>query len=1001
MSHTTPADTTFKAAYATLNEEQKMAVDTIEGPVMVVAGPGTGKTQTIALRVANILQKTHMRPSNILCLTFSTSGVKAMRERLKRFIGSDAYAVTVQTVHGFCNDVIQTYPDTFADFRALDQVSALERLRIIRKAISELPPHALLRQSGMDRAMDIAKTIDEMKQENVRTATLRSIVPTYMQEIQYTKTGKERNKETESFKNDVKKVQKLEEFIQVYDAYNATLEELHKYDFTDMILKTIDALTMHDWLLAPLQERYQYILVDEFQDLNRAQMKVIQLLVTAVYGTGAANIFCVGDDDQAIFRFQGASISNMKEFIQMYPQTTIINLVKNYRSVQPVLNTAMAVIQNNTERLANQFASVKKDLLAMTNVPGEKPQFLRYPNSQIQMSAMVETLQTYKNNGKTLSDIAIICRRNAECFEVAEYMQAGGIPYTIVADLHLLQDARVLECIAILRAVLQPTSNEILSSALAVPTVGIPTIELAMLWTQYRESVYERSRLQMAPMCLLDFICTIDATKFPHVHTFALQIFTWHNTMSQRTVPELFVDILKVAHFLKDMQSVSINPLEIASIHALYDYVKMRCYEQKNITLMQIMHDIDELQAEPELKLTYDVPHISIGGVQIMTAHASKGLEFDTVIIPNAWYGNFGNRKGSRSYSIPRHILFGTSADENSLLNQEDERRLFFVSITRAKSELFILFPEVYRSGDALKNAEVSVFLAEAGATVRESSATTSSTPLQVLQKPALDLDAATKAYLLSRIENFELSVTALNSFLNDPMQFLWEQLLMRPSAKNANLCFGSAVHAALEKFAHAKMNTAQVAKEELCQWSVTHLEQREVLTNAELEVYTHRAKTVLGAYYDAIQSEDWRTLSTEKSLKASVDGIPLKGKIDRIDMIPGSHNAVSIIDYKTGHVYKTIEAVKKNDAYFRQLVFYKILCTYAPAFPYTAESFSFDFIGGIDEKRRRIDVQVSDADMQDLIALIKIVWDKILRLDFTPIADIGATSENDGVDLE
>ena len=157
----------FDQEYKRLNPEQQLAVQTIEGPVMVVAGPGTGKTQVVALRVANILKRTQMKPSNILCLTFSTNGAKAMRERLRKIIGPDAYGVTVSTVHSFCNDLIQQHPELFAEFRALEQVSNIERLRIIRDAFKKMGKDSILARNwaGFDRAADVLSRITQMKRD--------------------------------------------------------------------------------------------------------------------------------------------------------------------------------------------------------------------------------------------------------------------------------------------------------------------------------------------------------------------------------------------------------------------------------------------------------------------------------------------------------------------------------------------------------------------------------------------------------------------------------------------------------------------------------------------------------------------------------------------------------------------------------------------------------------------------------------------------------------------
>jgi len=333
----------YNKALAQLNDAQRKAVQTTEGPVMVLAGPGTGKTQTLALRVAYILETTQMRPSNILCLTFSMAGVIAMRKRLRQIIGPDAYGVTVHTIHGFCNDIIMQYPDIFTDFKAREQISEVQQIRTVRAALQKLPTGSVLgapskSDNSIDRSSDILRRISDMKREGKSLEDLEKLIPQYSESIKYTPTGKERNLESKVYLNDARKVQQFKEFIEIYRAYQTSLNEKHLYDYNDMILVTHKVLKEQDWILATLQERYQYLLVDEFQDLNGAQTSIINILTT--YPTGdTPNVFVVGDDDQAIYKFQGANLGNMLEFKQRYQAELItITLQKNYRSHQAILN---------------------------------------------------------------------------------------------------------------------------------------------------------------------------------------------------------------------------------------------------------------------------------------------------------------------------------------------------------------------------------------------------------------------------------------------------------------------------------------------------------------------------------------------------------------------------------------------------------------------------------------------------------------------------------------
>lgn len=978
----------FTAAYANLNAEQKQAVDTIDGAVMVVAGPGTGKTQTIALRVANILKQTHMRPSNILCLTFSTSGVKAMRDRLRHFIGPDAYGVTVQTIHGFCNEIILQHPDVFANWATLEQVSEIERLRMCRAGLATLPKSAILRRPrvGQDRAMAVLKRIDELKRENMRPVDLQEFVPLYTAEIAFTPTGKERDQTTAAYKNDAVKVGQFKEFIQIYQYYQDQLQATHRYDFSDMILTCLDALKANDWLLAPLQEQYQYVLVDEFQDLNRSQFDVIETLISYIHTQNAPNIFCVGDDDQAIYRFQGANLGNMQAFMARFPAATVITLTQNYRSCQPVLTAAQAVIEYNEGRLVHTLPAITKTLVAAGTVPDALPQLYRYPSPEVQYGGIAEFLKCHHAQGIIWSEMAIICRRNADVLQATEFLTTAGIPCDAKAKKDLTKQTEVLQLISIIRAVVDPADAVLLSEAIAAPIFAVPRVQLAILWTTWRTHTYKNTTGETMLSFILD---PAHALQVPAVHQIAQKIWEWHTQLPHKILPEILQDILIATNLVHSSGLDATSPMQLGIVYAFYEYVKTRCYEQKNVDAAQLLADLDQFITEDSLRLQFDVPHLVTDGVQLLTAHAAKGLEYQVVVLPNMWSGNWGDRRMQSDLSLPLHLLFKHDKAKEKALNQEDERRLFFVALTRAKQHIYCTIPEMYRSGETLKEAEVSGFIAEAGAAIKEvhTAADLLPAPIIPLITPVLPIEPAFRAFLQERIEHFELSITALNTFLEDPQKFLWEQLLRQPRAKLAHLAYGTAVHAALEYYALARKNNQDCSVQQIVQTFSQYLQERELMTPLERETYIHMGEKVLTSYATEMLQNQPNVLYTERQLKAYIGDIPLKGNIDRIDLLNPTSNQIRIVDYKTG-TPKTEAAVLQDERYFRQLVFYKLLADNAPNFPFTALKFCLDFVGNETAGRRVVELSITEQDTKALAELIKKVWAKIIVLDFTPLED-------------
>ncbi|MDD5751310.1 MAG: ATP-dependent DNA helicase [Candidatus Peribacteraceae bacterium] len=976
----------FAQRYAVLNEGQRWAVDTIEGPVMVVAGPGTGKTEVVALRVANILKKTQMRPTNILCLTFSSSGAKAMRERLRQIIGPDAYGVTVSTIHSFCNDLIQQHPRLFVNFRALEQVSGIEQLQIVRRAIKELGPRSELYMpvAEHDRAADVLGRITQMKKEGIAPDDLTKHVEVYAEELKKTPTGRERDVTSKAYKDDLKKVQQFREFITVFKAYVRELAESHRYDFDDMVLVALQALKENEWLLESLQERFQYILVDEFQDLNGSQNRVLDLLTTYAHVQQDPNLFVVGDDDQAIFRFQGANIGNMRSFLERFPQTVVMTLTTNYRSTQPILNAASAVIAVNQERLVHVVDGIAKNLVAGGQEDGARPQFIRYPDTSTEYAGIAGILRDGRQRGIPWKEMAVICRRNEEVLEIANHLTAARIANVVAAKQDLVQHPQVLQAVTLLRAIMEPENSSTLAGALALPCFSCHPAELGKLFMDFR--TYKRTKERV---CLHEFLLNVPSLpeKIKTAHAFIMKN---NQGIPSTTLTALVADVLTGSGLLPPADAKVADPRIIAGVHAFYEYVKNRCYEVKNTSLATILSDIDQYMNEKKLRLEYDLPHLVQDGVQLMTGHGAKGLEFDLVILSDVRYRNWGNRNSGNSLALPDHLIIGIDKEVEKMAGQEDERRLFFVAMTRARKELYLMFPETYRSGEQMRDAQVSSFVAEAGTSVDEVTLAQEQipSPIETLRMPPITIDTAFRAFLKERLQEYELSVTALNVFLDGadgPQRFLWEQLLQKPSEKKPAMAFGTAVHAALEDRNAAWQQGEEFSVDTLAEAFQKHLT-KEILTKEEYENYRLIGADIVRRYGEQTSSGIPLVLSTERTFHAVMDDIPIKGKVDRIDLFEPDGRTCRILDYKTGQTKKTEDAVRKKEDLFRQLVFYKMLCDADPKFIHEATLFTLDFIGNKDEARREINFEIKEAEVRALSVLVKHVWAKITELDFTPL---------------
>ena len=364
----------FQKVYQQLNPEQKVAVDTIEGPVMVIAGPGTGKTQILGARIGKILLETDTLPSNILCLTYTDAGAVAMRRRLLSFIGPEAYRVNIFTFHAFCNEVIQANLSLF-EKHSMDPVSDLERIEILKRLIDQLPKGNPLKRYRGDVYFEMTYLqglFSAMKREGWTPAFLEERIEAFRKDMETNDEFRYKNSRAGKWNKgelkpayylELERMDKLAAAIREFERYQEAMRRANRYDFDDMINWVIKAFQENPSLLADYQERYLYILVDEFQDSSGNQNALVELLIS--YWENP-NIFVVGDDDQSIFRFQGANLENMEEFAKsrMSDELRPIVLTRNYRSSPAILEAAGALIGRNEERLVRKMEGLSKDLVS-------------------------------------------------------------------------------------------------------------------------------------------------------------------------------------------------------------------------------------------------------------------------------------------------------------------------------------------------------------------------------------------------------------------------------------------------------------------------------------------------------------------------------------------------------------------------------------------------------------------------------------------------------------
>ncbi len=473
--------TSFEERYAKLNTAQKEAVDTTEGPVLVVAGPGSGKTELLSLRVANILKQGAVGPQNILCLTFTENGALNMRARLQGLIGKDAYKVGIFTFHAFCNHVISRYPEYFYNAASFVQASDMARATIFETLFKELPHrHPLASfhpEEGFVYRKDVENRITHIKRGGytaeefkeliealaLEYGVLNKIVETWPEERMSIKNINQFETFVDAFKKTntttgvvlsttlVQAIEKartdgkteaiaewkkkylsigdtskqlkdsynLEKSRALADMYSRYTEKMHTqglYDYDDMIIDTAHALKENGVLRNELEEQYQYILVDEFQDTNEAQMNLVRAITSSTVHEERPNVCVVGDDDQAIYKFQGAEVSHIISFRKsVYKDVKTIVLDKNYRSTESILDVARNVITQGVVRLENVYTDITKKLAAENKMlPKGSVSVVQYSSDIEEYSAVAEHIKKATESGSQPKEIVELARNHRE-----------------------------------------------------------------------------------------------------------------------------------------------------------------------------------------------------------------------------------------------------------------------------------------------------------------------------------------------------------------------------------------------------------------------------------------------------------------------------------------------------------------------------------------------------------------------------------------------------------
>ena len=1050
-----------------LNAKQKEAVEYLDGPLLVLAGPGTGKTQLLSEKVAYILKNTDTNPENILCLTFTETGASNMRERLKSIIGKDGLKVNIGTYHAFGTDVLTQYKNYTENYdRKLDSaIDEVTQFKIVRKIQNSLSGRDILRGDNVKDIISVissvksaglsADNLQKIAEQNLEDSKvlseaisplLQNIVPRVFKEsyekayrpiyeilASYTQVQpilptversiaglardlKDAIAEAEAnekikplttwkdkyFEKDEKGNYRLKDRVankkllsiaHVMDEYDKHLRENGLYDFDDMIQEAVRVLKTDDGFRLTLQERYQFIMLDEFQDTNPTQFAIIKQLTDYE----KPMIMAVGDDDQAIYEFQGALATNLTDF-QAHYTANVIPLVENYRSTQEILDFSRKIINQAPDRFADKELTAHKPNPAKTQI--YRHEFL---SSDMEYEFVAREIHKLIKSGVKQSDIAIISYKTKYFMPLLPYLKARPeIKIAYEKRDNLFEDEAIHEILTIAKFVQEIASEQrgdtSILEILAYPFFKLPMLEVVRLTGQARK---ERK-------AMLEAISTTENTEIK-------QVAGWLANLVARSFTEpleIMLDYIIGAAELDDYRSPFLEYYtedDEYGAFLLYENLASlrgklhRHFGEKSLKLSDLVEMVDDYETA-EMTLNKTSPYKDADeAVQILTAHKAKGLEFEYVFIISTDHVAWGKGKGNNNLlALPKNLMqirhTGTTDGE--------KLRILYVALTRAKSTLYITnslhdfndkapdrleYLEEYVDGNVIVSplipAEKVDCHYETG--VSDSSVSEVLTKVENLRHwltPYMKLTPDMRAIYRERVKNWRMSASSLTSFIDivyaGPMEFFKRQILRAPSEPETKaLAFGDLVHKTFEAITNSGLSD-----EKAVEFFLQELEKKE-LPQETLQKIREKGPADLAVSltkFDDIlrQGKAEVNLAPEK---ISIEGVPVTGKIDHI-LIDEDKKTIEIYDFKTGGYHK--EKWRSHATlykYMLQLGFYKLLLNNSPTYrKYKVERAHILFVTpDKDEEVYDKVYEFNEEDEKELADLMCAVYNMVESLEF------------------
>jgi len=863
-----------------LNPAQEQAVMHKNGPLLIIAGAGTGKTTVITRRIAYLIEQKVAKPSEILALTFTEKAASEMEERVDTLVPYGFTDMWISTFHAFGDRLLRDFsidlglPANFKVLTATEQAIFM-RQNIYAFDLNYFRPIA----NPLSHIQAMLSHFSRLKDELISPEQYLEFAQNQLQschsgldpESRQCVSGKETLKQVEDDK--IIEAEKTLELANAYQRYQDLMIQAGNLDFGDQLFLTYRLLRENSKVLTECQSRFKYLLVDEYQDTNFAQNEIVKLLASK-----DGNITVVGDDDQSIYRFRGASISNIMDFKTFYPKTKQIVLNNNYRSTQEILDSSYKLIQNNNPDRLEIQNKINKRLISPKK--GLQPELLYCDNLSCEADKLVEKVKELKKeNGLKYNDFAILVRANNQAEPFVQSLNVAGIPYIFSGASGLFAQPEIKMLVAFLKCLVY-TDDSLAFYQLATSEIYNITHEgLADYYTKakrYNRSLADIIDRQQQPT--LDQSDDVIQTEFAKMKELILDVKKYSEKKNE-PCGEILYEYLKEKNYLKNLsenQTVS-NELKIHNIAKFFDRIAQFNHSSDERGVLAFLNNLELILEVGDEVAASDIDP-DIDAVNILTAHASKGLEWPVVFVVNCVADRFPSRQKRDPLPIPIELVKEHLPEGDFHL--QEERRLFYVACTRAKDYLFLTAAEDYGGRRSKKLSQFVMELLDQPQSARLKHKLSPVEKIERFQKVEIRHKKLPNKFTA---EILKLSRQQIDDYYSCPKKFYFAHVVKIPLLENQYLMYGTAIHAALDHYFNRKIRGDKPTLDQLIADYNTAFKNVGFITRGQEDLRHKQGILTLNRFYQEDQEAPTIPAKVEESFEFSENKVKINGRYDLV----------------------------------------------------------------------------------------------------------------------